>query len=118
MDPRQKEEMEKKLASLQERWDTLGNRLQEAKERLLRAAGQGAELDNIVGGVLDWIGGLNKMLRNQKPIGVKTPLVDKQIEDHKVCARTWNLCVRSYIAFNVSVCTHSVRCVVRSEAVL
>ena len=86
--------MEKKLASLQERWDTLGSGVQEAKDRLLRAAGQGAELDNIVGGVLDWIGGLNKKLRDQEPIGVQTPLVDKQIEDHKVCA-PWHLCVRS-----------------------
>ena len=83
-DPVQKEGMDKKLAALQERWAKLGSGVEEAKDKLLRAAGQEAELDSIVGGVLDWIGGLNKVLRNQEPIGVKTSLIDRQIEDHKV----------------------------------
>ena len=83
-DPGQKEEMEKKVTSLQDRWAKLGDGMKDARDKLLRAAGQGAELDGIVGGILDWIGGLNKRLRNQEPIAVKSALVDKQIEDHKV----------------------------------
>ena len=97
--------MEKKVTSLQDRWAKLGDGMKDARDKLLRAAGQGAELDGIVGGILDWIGGLNKRLRNQEPIAVKSALVDKQIEDHKVVfARERPLYIRTYIRTRTMVC--------------
>ena len=83
-DAEEKEKMDKKLAALQDRWSKLDGNVKAAKDKLVRAAGQGAELDGIVGGVLDWIDGVNKTLRSQEPIAVKTPLIGKQIEAHKV----------------------------------
>ena len=87
-DPGKKEEMDQKVDDLQEKWRDLHDNLNNAKEKLERAAEGGEKLEGIVGEVLGWIDSVHRKIQDLGPIGVKTGLIDEQIAEQKVSTCT------------------------------